>query len=190
MYSKICLNPQFFQIVDLETGKTLGPNQKGEIRAKVDSTFKGYLSLDPTQEQPFDEEGFLKTGDSGYYDEDNCLFFCDRIKEMFKYQSWHIVPASIELVLYEHPAVLEAIVVGIPHDLDDNHPFGLVVLKEGYNVTEEELLNFVHSKVSEREKLRAGLRIVKKLVKTPTGKLARPQIREIAINGDLSQFFD
>lgn len=106
---------------------------------------------------------------------------------MFKYQSWHVVPASIERVIFDHPAVLEAIVIGIPHDLDDHHPMAFVVLREGHDVAEELLLNFVNKNVTDREKLRAGLKIVKSLPKTATGKLARPVVRQIAISGNLQQ---
>lgn len=168
----------------------MGPFQKGEILVKGPTNFLGYRTLNSSAEDPFDEEGFVKTGDVGYYDEDNCLFFCDRIKEMFKYRSWQVAPASVESVIYQHPAVLETIVLGIPNDLDDNHPFALVVLKEGFDVSVDELLAFINSRLSDREKLRAGLRIVNKLLKTCTGKLARPRIREIAINGDLKPLID
>ncbi|KAI4471445.1 long-chain-fatty-acid--coa ligase [Holotrichia oblita] len=175
------------KIVDLKTGKALGPMERGEIRIKSGACFRGYIDAKNTPEDPFDSDGFVKSGDIGYYDEDNCLYFCDRLKEMFKYRSWHVVPASIELIIYEHPAVLETVVIGIPHEIDDHHSLALVVLRQGHNVTEQELLAFVNERVSDREKLRAGLRIVKVFPKTPTGKLARPMIREIAFSGNLQQ---
>lgn len=173
--------------MDLKTGKALGPMEKGEIRIKSDAGFKGYIDARNNAEDHLDSDGFVKSGDIGYYDEDNCLYFCDRLKEMFKYRSWHVVPASIEAMIYEHPAVLETVVIGIPHEIDDHHPLALVVLRQGNNVTEEELLDFVNKRVSDREKLRAGLKIVKVLPKTATGKLARPKIREIVFSGNLQQ---
>ncbi|GJQ77868.1 hypothetical protein Trydic_g16121 [Trypoxylus dichotomus] len=175
------------KIADLETGKPLDPMKKGEIRFKCDTVLRGYMNTNYQPEDLFDSEGFLKSGDIGYYDEDNCIYICDRIKEMFKYQGWHVVPASIEAIIYKHPAVLEAVVIGVPHKIDDHHPLALVVLKEGYSVTEDELLAFVNGKVSDRENLRGGLKIVKKLLKTPTGKLARPKIRQVILEGNLHQ---
>lgn len=108
---------------------------------------------------------------------------------MFKFQSWHLVPASLERVIYDHPAVLETVVIGIPHELDDHHAFGLVTLKDGYTITEEELLNYVNSKLTDREKLRAGLKIIKNFPKTCTGKIARQTTRQIALNGNLTEFY-
>nr|CAH7754382.1 unnamed protein product [Callosobruchus chinensis] len=159
-----------WKIVDLETEQPVtGPNKKGELRLKTDLHMNGYYKMDSSD--AFDSEGYLRTGDLAYYDEDNCLFIDDRIKEMFKYRGWHILPAILEDVLMGHPAVKEAAVIGIPHPEDGDHPMGLVVLKKGYeNVTPEEIRKFADEKLSDAQKLRAGLRIVDEFVRTATGK--------------------
>lgn len=105
---------------------------------------------------------------------------------MFKYQSWHIVPASIEKVIYEHPAVKEAAVVGIPHPVDGDHPMAIIILKEGYsNVNEDDIIDFVNARVLDREKLRAGAKIVADFRRTITGKIVRKDLRQAAIDGKL-----
>lgn len=162
------------------------PNVSGEIRIRSssDAFFVGYYHADASD--AFDSDGFLKTGDVGYLNEDNCLFITTRIKEMFKYQSWHIVPASIEKVIYEHPAVKEAAVVGIPHPVDGDHPMAIIILKEGYsNVNEDDIIDFVNARVLDREKLRAGAKIVADFRRTITGKIVRKDLRQAAIDGKL-----
>ncbi|KRT79107.1 AMP-binding protein [Oryctes borbonicus] len=172
------------KIADLETGKALGPMERGEVRFKCDTILRGYMN---DHEDPFDDEGFVKSGDIGYYDQDNCLYICDRIKEMFKYQNWQVVPASVEAVIYKHPAVLETVVIGVPHEIDDNHPLALVVLRDGFNICEEELLAFINGKLTNVEKLRGGLRVVKQLPKTPSGKFTRAKIRQMVMERSLEE---
>jgi 4-coumarate--CoA ligase len=101
------------KIADLSSDQLLGPNEKGEICIASPSMMLGYYRGDCTA--AFDNNRYLKTGDVGYYDEEGCLYVTDRIKEIFQYQSWHIVPSCIEAVLMEHPAVKDAAVFGIPH---------------------------------------------------------------------------
>ncbi|EFA00289.1 uncharacterized protein LOC657935 [Tribolium castaneum] len=168
------------KIVNPDTEEVLGPNQKGEIRIKSAGLFKGYYKADSSQ--CFDKDGFLKSGDVGYYDADGCLYVVERIKEMFKYLSWHIVPSLIEAILLEHPAVKEAVVFGIPAGEKGEIPAACVVLKDKCcNVNKDEILKFVEERVSEREKLRGGITFLNELPRTPTGKLIRNEVRNIVI---------
>lgn len=122
----------------------------------------------------------------GYINEDHCVFVIDRLKDMFKYKSWHIVPASVENVVYQHPAVKEAVVLGIPNEEDGDHPMALVVLHEGHSdVNEEDIQNFVNERVLDREKLRAGVKIISDFPRTVTGKIIRREIRKAVIEGRL-----
>ncbi|VEN40764.1 unnamed protein product [Callosobruchus maculatus] len=105
-----------WKIVDLETEQPVtGPNQKGELRLKTGNHMNGYYKMDCSGD--FDSEGYFRTGDVAYYDEDDCLFIEDRVKNMFKYRGWHILPAILEGVLMEHPAIKEAAVVGTKYSL-------------------------------------------------------------------------
>ncbi|XP_022910041.2 luciferin 4-monooxygenase-like [Onthophagus taurus] len=172
------------KIVNPDTEEILGPNQSGEIRVFSNFLFTKYHKID--SKNAFDYEGFVKTGDIGYFDENNILYVSDRLKDMFKYKSWHIVPASVERIIYQHPAVKEAVVVGKPHPLDGDLPMALIVLKEKYlHVNEEELAKFINERVLEREQLRGGLRIVKGFPKTPSGKIPRNLIRKQILERNL-----
>jgi 4-coumarate--CoA ligase len=164
------------KIVNPETDDTLGPNHMGEVRVKSPSMMTGYYNLDSSQY--FDNDSFLKTGDLGYYDDDKCLYVVGRLKEMFKYKSWHIVPSSVESVVLEHPAVKEAVVVGVPREEEGEVPAACVVMNEGFSAGKDEIEDFVAERVSDREKLRAGVVFVTKLPKTPTGKVIRKDVQE------------
>ncbi|XP_044269470.1 luciferin 4-monooxygenase-like isoform X2 [Tribolium madens] len=167
-----------YKVVDCETNKNLGPNQKGELRVKSKYIMNGYYNVDSSAS--FDEDGWLKTGDVVYYDEDYCFYVVDRIKESFKYQGWFIAPATLENELLNHPAVLQAVVIGIPKD-DGHHPMGLVVLKENVDASAEEIEKFVEERVPERQRLRAGVKILKSLPLTVTGKIKRVEVKKMIL---------
>ncbi|KAI4471466.1 long-chain-fatty-acid--coa ligase [Holotrichia oblita] len=166
----------WYKIVDVETGKTLGRNQIGELRFKTRFQLNGYYNLDSSG--IWDSEGWLKTGDICYYDEDQCFFIVDRIKEMMKFQSWHVAPAFIEGILYGHFAVKVAVVIGVPHDEDGEHPLGIIVLsEEAKGVKAETLVEYVNSRVDDRQKLRAGIVFVDDIPYTPSGKIKRNALK-------------
>lgn len=168
------------RIVDLDTEENLPLGKVGEIRVKTDCGLNGYYRQDSSG--VWDSEGYIMTGDLGYFDNDLCLFVTDRIKEMFKYMSWHIVPAELEATLQTHPDVDLAIVIGIPHPADDNHALGIVTLQPNANVTAKQIEEYVNDRVNDRHKLRAGVMILdaKELPITPTGKINRRLVKKIA----------
>lgn len=76
--------------MDLDTRNKLGPNQSGEICLKGPLVMKGYAGNEAATREMLDEEGYLKTGDIGYYDEDGCFFIIDRLKELVKYKGYQV----------------------------------------------------------------------------------------------------
>lgn len=142
----------------------------------------GYYNMDSSS--AYDSEGYLKTGDIVYYDDEYCFYVVERSKEMFKCKGNHIIPSVIEEVLLLHPAIKEAVVIGIPHEMDGFHPMGVVVLKNFYqHISAEEIELFVRENVYEAQRLRAGVKIVKELPRTSSGKLQRNVTTEIILNG-------
>lgn len=129
------------KIVDPNTGECLGPNEKGEMMFKGSRTMKGYRGNAAATRETFDEDGFIHTGDIGYYNENGEWFVVDRMKELIKYYGNSISPASIEAVLVAHPCVRECCVVGLPDEAAIELPLAFVV-KIG-DVTEQELVDFV-----------------------------------------------
>lgn len=166
-----------YKVIDVESGRRLGPNVEGEMRVNSKYMMNGYHNTDSII--AFDEEGFLKTGDIVYYDEDFCFYVVDRIKEMFKFKGWHVTPQVIERVLLNHPAVNAAIVVGVPDKVDGEHAMACVILKKDCNCTEEELEMFVSQRVDYKEKLHGGVKFVDNFPRTATGKVNRRLLKQM-----------
>jgi acyl-coenzyme A synthetase/AMP-(fatty) acid ligase len=161
------------KVLDMDTGKPLGPNEKGELVVRSPIMCAGYWNR-PEENASVFEDGWLKTGDLGYYDENGFVFVVDRLKETFKYYNNHISPAEIEEILVMHPAIREASVFGIPDpDGGDHIPRALIVLKPGKEVTTEEIRAFADERVAEYKKLRGGVYIVSALPRGKTGKIVR-----------------
>ncbi|KAK4872948.1 hypothetical protein RN001_014977 [Aquatica leii] len=169
-----------FKIVDPKTEEVVGQGQQGEVRVQTSFFLSGYWKGDLLS--LWDDFGWMKTGDLGFYDEDRCLYIVGRLKDMFKYQDYHIIPLVIENVIRTHPAVLNAAVIGKPHLIDGHHPLGVAVLKPNHQVTEEELLEYVNEKVHFSHKLRAGIRIVDKLPLSSNGKIRKLALQEMLLN--------
>ncbi|KAG6440441.1 hypothetical protein O3G_MSEX001340 [Manduca sexta] len=173
------------KVVDVETRKVLGPNQEGEICVKGDILFEGYIGKD--MKDDMDEDGFYKTGDISYYDEDGYFYIVDRIKELIKYKAGQVAPSELEATLLQHPAVKDVGVVGLPDPLAGELPSAFVVKTPGSKVTEKELIDFVASKVSSWKQLRGGVRFVNEIPKTASGKILRRVLRDSLIKPPASK---
>lgn len=135
-----------YRIVDTESERLLPLGERGELRVKGACLMNGYCGhSSASDESVFDSDGFMRTGDVAYFDTDNYMYVVDRIKDLLKFQSWHVAPAEIEGVVAMHPAVAEVVVVGLPHDVDGDLPAAVVVLRPNYknSTTKEQLRQFV-----------------------------------------------
>ncbi|XP_053614070.1 luciferin 4-monooxygenase-like isoform X2 [Plodia interpunctella] len=141
------------KVVELDTRVKLGPNQKGEICLKGPIVMKGYAGDKAATRDMMDEEGFLKTGDIGYFDEEGCFFIVDRLKELIKYKGNQVPPAEVESVLLQHPGVAECGVVGAPHEAAGELPTAFVVLKPGLRLEPVELVDFAAKRIYEQKYL-------------------------------------
>ncbi|XP_050359870.1 luciferin 4-monooxygenase-like [Nymphalis io] len=165
------------KIVDVETRKPLGPHQRGEICCKSPTLLQGYIGGEVDY---LDEEGFFKTGDLGYYDEDQYVYVVDRIKDIIKYNCFTVSPSELEAVLLEHPSVHEAGVVGAPHGEIQELPTAFVVLKPGVHVTEQELIDFFNKNVAQNVmQLAGGVRFINELPRGAGLKLDRKKLRSM-----------
>ncbi|CAG9863045.1 unnamed protein product [Phyllotreta striolata] len=167
------------KVRDPETGRTLGPNQVGEICLKGLLIMKGYYRNPQATAETFTEDGWLRTGDLGYYDEDEFFFIIDRLKELIKYKGFQVAPAELEAILLNHPKVLDVGVVGAPDENVGELPVAFVVKKPGMEVTEQELIETVNKKVSPHKRLRGGVVFVNAIPKNPSGKILRRELRKI-----------
>nr|CAD7396222.1 unnamed protein product [Timema poppensis] len=164
-------------ILDLVTGKTLGPKKEGELCFKGAQIMKGYYGDSKSTSECFDKEGYFHTGDVGYYDTDGYFFIVDRIKELIKYKAFQVAPAELEAILLKHPSIEDAAVVGVPDEVSGELPKAFVVKKQGVDVTEEEIIKFVEGQVSPHKKLRGGVTFIDSIPKTSSGKILRRELR-------------
>uniref|UniRef100_A0A1B0GNK2 AMP-dependent synthetase/ligase domain-containing protein n=1 Tax=Phlebotomus papatasi TaxID=29031 RepID=A0A1B0GNK2_PHLPP len=146
----------YCKVVDLATSKSLGPNETGELYLKSLQTMKGYIGNDAATKEAFDPEGWLRTGDLGYYDEDEFFFIVDRIKEVIKYRALQVPPAELEALLLSHPKIADAGVTGIPNEADGEHPIAFVVKKPNEEITEQEIKDYIANLVIDIKRLRGG----------------------------------
>ncbi|XP_011706948.1 PREDICTED: 4-coumarate--CoA ligase 1-like, partial [Wasmannia auropunctata] len=119
------------KVMDTKTEETLGINKVGEIRAKTPTMMKGYYKDPEATKNAFDSNGWFRTGDVGYYDANGELFIVGRISEFIIFRGNNVLPEEIETVLQTHPAVLRAAVIGMPHEIDNEHPMAIVSVAPG-----------------------------------------------------------
>src|SRR5262245_27643093 len=158
------------KIIDLETGASLGPGEKGEVCVRGPQIMKGYLNKPEATARTIDAEGWLHTGDIGYADEDGHFFIVDRAKELIKYKGFQVPPAELEAVLLTHPCVADAAVIPYPDDEAGEVPKAIIVLKG--QATEGDILNFVSERVAPYKRLRY-VEFTDQIPKSPSGKILR-----------------
>lgn len=164
------------RIVDIDTGQDLGPNQDGEVRIAGPNLMQGYYKLPKESAAAFDEQGYLRTGDIGRFDEAGHLYITGRLKDMLIVGGENIFPREIEEVLNHHPSIKESGVVGKRDEMRGEVPIAFVELREGATLDEREVLSFVRGKLA-GYKVPAEIRVLAELPRGPTGKVLRRSLR-------------
>jgi long-chain acyl-CoA synthetase len=163
------------RIVDDE-GRDLPAGQVGEIIGRSEAMMKGYWDLPKETEEKL-REGWLRTGDLGRFDEAGYVYVVERKNDMIISGGVNIYPREIEEVLYQHPAVLEASVIGIPDEYWGESAKAVIVLKEGMSATGEEIIRFCGERLAGFKKPKS-VDFWKELPKSPQGKILKKTIRE------------
>jgi long-chain acyl-CoA synthetase len=167
---------QEMKIVDQETGETSGPGNYGEIVMRGPNIMLGYLH-NPEATADTIRDGWLHSGDIGYMDEDGYFFIVDRTKDMIIRGGENIYPREIEEVIYEHSAVLECAVIGIPDEVRGEEILAVVVAREGETIDADELGAFIAERLA-KYKLPKQVVLRDELPKTPTGKISKGPLRD------------
>ena len=162
------------KVVD-ENDQDLAPGEVGEIVIRGHNVMKGYLNRPEATAEAL-RGGWFHTGDMARIDADGYFFIVDRKKDMIIRGGYNIYPREIEEVLYEHPAVREAAVVGLPHDEYGEEVGAAVALKDGATATPEELRAYVKERVA-AFKYPRHVWLVDDLPKGPTGKILKREIK-------------
>ena len=162
------------RVVDLD-GVEVPQGETGEIQIRGHNVMKGYWNLPDATKATITPDGWLSTGDVGRVDEDGYFYIVDRTKDLIIRGGYNVYPREIEEVLYEHPAVAEAAVIGIPHDSLGEEVGAAVALKKGAAVTADELRAYVKERVA-AYKYPRQVWLVEALPKGPTGKVQKRDI--------------
>ncbi|MBV9000227.1 MAG: long-chain fatty acid--CoA ligase [Solirubrobacterales bacterium] len=163
------------KLVDLHR-RDVAPGEVGEIAIRGHNVMKGYWDRPDATAEAIDQEGWFYSGDIARVDEDGRYFIVDRKKELIIRGGYNVYPREIEEVLYEHPAVREAAVVGIPHADLGEEVGAAVALKSGELITESELRDYVKANIA-AYKYPRQVWFVDELPKGPTGKILKRAIQ-------------
>ena len=164
------------KIVDKE-GYGLAPLEVGEILAKGSRIMSGYWGEDEKTKQVLTEDGWLRTGDKGWMDEEGYIFLAGRGDDMIIRGGENISSEEVEDVIYAHPKVEEAAVIGVADEEWGQEVLAVVVLKEGQKTTEEELIEFCRSRLAGFKRPRSVV-FVEALPRNPMGKVLKKELRQ------------
>ncbi|XP_071452945.1 uncharacterized protein [Hetaerina americana] len=171
------------KIVDPVSGCSLGRNVKGSLLIKTHCFMKGYIKegVDEDASAVLDKDGWFHTGDVAFFDEDDFLYVVDRSRFTFKYHMHWVSPTELEDIILEHPAVVSAIVVGVPDPVTTSLAKAFVVLKPGQKLSEEDIKSHVAGKTEDYKHLHGGVVFVDSLPTTAGGKINRNALLKRAI---------
>jgi acyl-CoA synthetase (AMP-forming)/AMP-acid ligase II len=163
------------KIVNPETGETLPPGEQGEVWVRGPQVMVGYLGNDEATSATLTPDGWLRTGDIGYADEDGYFYVIDRLKELIKYKGYQVAPAELEALLLTHPAIADAAVIGSPDEEAGEVPKAFVVRRG--EIEADELMAWVAEQVAPYKKVRL-VEFIDQVPKSASGKILRRTLVE------------
>lgn len=166
-----------------EAGEEVKAGETGELWIKGPNIFMGYLNNEEGTKNALTEDGYFKTGDVGYQDEEGNFYITDRIKELIKYKGFQVPPAELEGILLGHEDIADVAVIGIQDHVQATEvPRAYVVPKPGVEVKglETKIVKWLEAKVASHKRLRGGVRFVDVIPKSVSGKILRRVLKGIA----------
>ncbi|QYN35315.1 AMP-binding protein [Pseudonocardia sp. DSM 110487] len=165
------------KLVDPETGKEVGPGERGELWVKGPNVMSGYLNNAEATAITLDAEGYLHTGDVATVTEDGVFTIVDRVKELIKYKGYQVPPAELEALLLTHDKIADAAVIGV-HDAEGEEvPKAFVVRQESAaDLTAGEVMAFVAERIAPHKKVRV-VEFIDQIPKSASGKILRKDLR-------------
>ncbi|PIP40448.1 MAG: long-chain-fatty-acid--CoA ligase [Desulfobacterales bacterium CG23_combo_of_CG06-09_8_20_14_all_51_8] len=165
------------KIVDIETGKMEMPmGETGEIIIKGPQIMKGYYKK-PEETAKVLKDGWFYSGDIGKFDADGYLTIVDRKKDMIIAGGYNIYPLELDNVLFDHPKILEACVIGVPDTYRGETVKAFIVPKKGENLTEEEVIAYCKKNLA-AYKVPKQIEFLEELPKSTVGKILRRELRD------------
>jgi long-chain acyl-CoA synthetase len=164
------------RVVD-EDDRDVPDGELGEIVLRGENVLKGYFKNEAATETAF-RNGWFHTGDIGYRDVDGFFFIVDRKSDMIIRGGENIYPREIDEVLYQHPQIAAAAVIGVPDELYGEEVAAVVVLKPGAEISEEEVIDFCKARLADY-KCPKTVRFMEEIPKGPTGKLLKRELAQM-----------
>ena len=165
------------KVVD-DAGNAMPPGAVGELLAYGPNVVKGYWNKPEASAQTF-VDGWVRTGDLATIDAEGFLFVVDRKKDMLIRGGENIYCIEVENALYEHPAVMDAALVGLPHHTLGEEPAAVVTLKPGTQATEDELRGFVAERLAAFKVPVRVLFMSETLPRNPNGKILKNELKKL-----------
>lgn len=162
--------------LDDALNRGLDANVSGEIMIRSPSVMLGYFKNPTETTKIISEDGWIRTGDIGSYDNNGDFYVTDRSKDLIKVQAFQVAPAELENVLLSHPMVLDAAVIGVKHKKFGEVPKAFVVRKNN-KLTDTEIQQYIANRCIKFKWLIGGVEFIDKLPKSPTGKILRKDLR-------------
>ncbi|PPJ58103.1 hypothetical protein CBER1_05278 [Cercospora berteroae] len=170
------------------TAKYMSPEEKevhqgeaGELWLSGPNIFKGYLNNVEGTKNALTEDGYFKTGDVGYQDQNGNFYITDRVKELIKYKGFQVPPAELEGYLVAHEKIDDVAVLGVfKEEQATEVPVAYVVLKQGIVASpavENEIVDWLNAKVANHKKLRGGIKFTNEIPKSVSGKILRRMLK-------------
>ncbi len=159
-----------------EDGASLPAGTIGEIATRSVKNMKGYWRLNEATAETIDGDGWLRTGDAGYLDEDGYLFIRDRVKDMIISGGENVYPAEVENALYAHPQVADVAVIGVPDEKWGEAVKACVVVKDGANLSEADIIAHARTHIA-GYKCPKSIDFIEALPRNPSGKILRRELR-------------
>nr|XP_022913018.1 4-coumarate--CoA ligase 1-like [Onthophagus taurus] len=165
-------------IRDVETGRNLPANHQGEICTKSEMMMKCYYKNETATKEAFTEDGYLKSGDIGYYDEEGYIYIVDRLKEFIKCKGFQVSPSELEAVLITNKKIADVGVIGKPDESAGEVPIAFVVKVGGVNLSQEEVKEYLAGILSKHKQL-YDVYFVDEIPRTPSGKIIRRELKRL-----------
>jgi long-chain acyl-CoA synthetase len=166
------------RIAEPDTGEELPRGQMGEVWTRSAQNMKGYWNMPQETANVLGADGWLRTGDGGYLDQEGYLFLGDRIKDMIVTGGENVAPAEVESVLAEHPGVADVAVVGVPHPKWGETVKAIVVANSETTVDADDILNFARQRLA-TFKCPTSVDFVVELPRNPSGKVLKRELRQV-----------
>ncbi|KAK3848939.1 hypothetical protein Pcinc_044295 [Petrolisthes cinctipes] len=167
-------------------GELVCEGEEGELCVRGPGMMLGYANNQTDTSATLDSEGWIHTGDIGYYDQQDFLYTTDRRKDIIKVKAYPVSPHELEEIVKQYEGVSDVAVVGVKHQRLGEAPKAFVVFKPNAKVTAAQIQSHVEDRVASYKQLAGGVKFVDVIPRNPTGKILKKQLKECDLDSEFS----